>query len=132
MKVVYLNTEDERDILGRVEVVDIQMELDVYYELLHCSTINIVIRKIEGHSVGIICDDEATFVSSPKVSAVSRLTDEQIYGSIIVCALNEIRFMEEGNDYRDLTDYELHAILRNVAIGKTRSYPKGLRMIVMD
>jgi len=132
MKVVYVNTESEKDSRGSVEVMDIEMELEVYYDLLHCSTIDIVVRKIDGKSYAIICDDEATFVPMPKVSAVSRSMDMQMYGSLIVCALNERRYTDEGDDYRDLTDSEVMSILRRGAVGTTRSYPQGLRMIVMD
>lgn len=53
------------------EIVDIDFDLETYYNLIGCDIIDIVSRVIGGNDVCIIIDDEGLLKHDPIVSAVS-------------------------------------------------------------
>lgn len=70
---------------GRADVVEIEAELDKFYAILRCNTIDIVIRKIGGRAFNIVCDDEGLLKDSPIISAVSKLGQPTLVGNLFIC-----------------------------------------------
>lgn len=69
---------------NKVETVDVN-GLEDYYKLLHCTTIDIVNRGINGKRYDIICDDEGTFSDAPLISVIDDLGRVTFVGNLIVC-----------------------------------------------
>src|SRR5574344_1200224 len=102
MKVVYLNIKENKE----PQAIEIKDDLKVFYNLLNCSTIDIVRRKIGNNYYNIICDDCGLFVNKPKISAISPDNETMLVGNIIIGGQTD----DEGNII-DLTDYETTEIL---------------------
>lgn len=62
---------------------DIEDELDVYYEIIDCQTIDIVTRKVNGRWFDIICDDEGLLKDEIVVSAIDRNLQTMLVGTLI-------------------------------------------------
>lgn len=78
MKTILLNVIEEK-----VEVIDIEPELDAYYRTLDCSTIDIVERKIGRKRFDIMCDDEGLFRDPQKISAIDNLGRPMLVGNLM-------------------------------------------------
>lgn len=103
MKVVYLNVENQE--LPRV--IDIEDELDVFYELIGCRCIDIVHRKIGNKYFDVICDDEGALKDDCIVSAVNTQFHHMLVGNLIVSKSDD-----KGN-LIDLSDEDIKQILRH-------------------
>lgn len=103
MKVVYLNVENQE----LPKVLDIEDNLDVFYELIGCRYIDIVHRKIGDKYFDVICDDEGTFKDKPVVSAVDTQFSTMLVGNLIISNNDG-----EGN-LIDLSDEDIKQILRH-------------------
>ena len=79
MRAVLVNVYDEY-----AKEVEIKDELDEYYELLNCSTIDIVSRKIGRKWFDIVCDDEGLLKQNPKISAIDNLGSPMLVGNLII------------------------------------------------
>lgn len=64
-------------------------DLDDYYEVLECETIDIVVRKIGGEAYDIICDDKGLLKDDPKISAVSPEGRVMLVGNLIFARHND-------------------------------------------
>ena len=76
------------DVYGseRAEVIWVKPELEEYYQLLQCHTIDMPMRNIGGKSFQIICDDEGLLKSDYRVSAFGKSTHEpMLAGNILIC-----------------------------------------------
>lgn len=90
MNTIFLDIEQNKN----PKTININDDLDTYYKLINCSTIDIVQRKINGHTVNIVCDDEGLFKSEPKISAINKKTFEpELVGNLIITGLAD----EDGN-----------------------------------
>ena len=67
-----------------VKFKEIEDNLDVFYDIIGCDTIDIVTRTINGAGYEIICDDEGLLKAGPVVTAVSRDGRPQLVGGLIV------------------------------------------------
>lgn len=72
-----------------VSVVDINFELDTFYKLVQCNTIDIVKSKVNGIDVEIIVDDEGLFVKDPILSCVRKSSEfdkfvPALYGNLLI------------------------------------------------
>lgn len=103
MTVVYLNAESRE--LPRV--VDIEDKLGVFYELINCTCIDIVRRKIGNKYFDVICDDEGLCKDNPVVSAVDTQFRMMLVGNLIVSNSDD-----EGN-LIGLSDEDIKQILRH-------------------
>lgn len=103
MKVVYLNVESH----ALPKVIDIEDELEVFYELIGCRCIDIVQRKIGHKYFDVICDDEGALVEDPVVSAVDTQFRHMLVGNLIISKSDG-----EGN-LIDLSDADIKQILRH-------------------
>lgn len=103
MKVVYLNVENQ----ALPTVIDIEDNLDVFYELIGCRCIDIVHRKIGHKYFDVICDDEGLFKDDPIVSAIDTNFHHMLVGNLIVSKSDG-----EGN-LIELSDEDIKQILRH-------------------
>ena len=103
MKVVYLNVENQ----ALPKVIDIEDELDVFYELIGCRCIDIVQRKIGHKYFDVICDDEGALKDDPVVSAVDTQFRHMLVGNLIISKSDG-----EGN-LIDLSEEDIKQILRH-------------------
>lgn len=104
----------------------IPAELDAYYHILNCSTIDIVSRRIGPRGrkyYDIICDDEGLLVSPTKISAVDSIGRPMLVGNLFICSHDAA-----GNEI-SLTDIECRRILREIQHVCTREYPNGYPML---
>lgn len=101
MKAVYLNVKD----CEKAQVIEIEDELAVFYDLIGCSLITVTERKIGEHYYDIIADDEGLFVENPKVSALDEIGHGALVGNLIVVK-------HDGNGkFQGLTDEEAQEVL---------------------
>lgn len=100
MKVVYLNVK-KGEFLKPMNIED---DLDTFYRLIDCRTIDIVTRSVHGKKVSIICDDEGLFEENPQISAVGC---GNLVGNLIFTGLPD----EDGN----LTDIDRKTELALIA-----------------
>lgn len=85
------------------KLMDIEDNLETFYRLINCRTIDIVIRSCYGRAFNVICDDEGLFTESPLVSAVGRYS---LVGNLIFTGLAD----EDGN-LTDLAPETITAII---------------------
>lgn len=107
-----------------VSAVAIDDELETYYKLLGCSTIEIVPRKIGKYIVNIVCDEEGLLKSNPLTSAIDSMGNGMLVGSLFITGLAD----EEG-DLTGLTEEEQNYIISRCAVFPTRLHPEGLMMV---
>lgn len=92
---------------GRVKKVRIRRDLDEYYRLLKCTTVDMPFRWIGGKQFVFICDDEGAFRKDCKPSA--RNGDEvMLVGNLLVVAF------DGHEDIRGLTEDEVKHIMKHV------------------
>ena len=64
--------------------VEIQDELQTYYDLIGCDLIDITPRRVNGADYEIVCDDEGLLKSEPIITAVSSEGRPQLVGGLVV------------------------------------------------
>lgn len=108
--------------------ITIEDEIKKFYKILNCSMIDIVQRRIGSgrskKSFSIVCDDEGTFVSDPKISAINNIGDEMLVGNLFITGLSDV----EGN-LLSLTEDETDYVLRHCQKMPTRKHPEGLMIL---
>jgi hypothetical protein len=104
------------DPCGRAIVVEIPKDLNGYYKLLGCNTIDITRRKIGGKYYDIICDDEGLFKETVMVSAVDGSGSAMLVGKLLICNHDE-----NGNE-ASLTQDDILNIEANIC---RRVFVKG-------
>lgn len=92
---------------NKIEVVRIKDDLDEFYRLLRCSTIDIVQRNIGGRTYEIICDDNGLLKSDYRPSAFSKSGDVQFVGNLLVC-----RYGGEG-ELAGLNVHDVHNLMQH-------------------
>ena len=104
MKAIYLNVENGK----APKVVDIEDNLNVFYKMLNCKTIDIVTCKIDNNYYDIICDDNGFWKDVPITSAIDNKNKTALVGNLLVVGLPN----DEG-DLQGLTDEQTFEILKN-------------------
>lgn len=112
MKMLLLDVQN-----NEVKVVEVN-GLEDYYKYIGCSVIDIVRRQIGDITVEIVCDDEATFVEHPKVSAIDVIGEPCLCGNLLVAGGEVI----DGN-LTELTEEEIE-YLKDFLIPITTSFYK--------
>lgn len=118
MKAVLLDVMNDK-----VEVVDAE-ELEDYYKLIGCRTIETVNWEIMGRRFDIVCDEEGLFFENPKISSIDDKCNVMSVGNLVVCG--------EADDNGRLTslyDEDVRHIMGSIKIVPTKFYPDGYRMI---
>lgn len=70
---------------AKVEVKEIEDELDVYYDILDCDCIDICHRRICGKYFAIVCDDEGLLNRGSQISAYDTMNVSLLVGNLFVC-----------------------------------------------
>jgi hypothetical protein len=94
------------------QVLTIKKDLDEYYALLNCTTIDIVSRKIDGVWYDIICDDEGLFKEPLVVTAIGTDFNPELVGSIFVVAYDN-----KKGDIKSLTTEDVEHINKRIFDG---------------
>lgn len=98
---------------GTANAVDVEPTLSTYYEMLDCTTIDIVERSVGGVYYDFICDDEGLFVENPKCTAFTSDREPMLVGNLLIC-LHDGEGNEVGLDDKDvvnITQY-LQSVIR--------------------
>ena len=101
-------------------------ELDDYYRLIGCRTIDIVSRSIGDVRVEIVIDDEGALVDKPKVSAIDIGGTPMLFGNLLVASG---RVTEDG-ELTELTQEEIDEIMDNIAKTTTSVYKEPYPLFV--
>ena len=121
MQVIYLNVNANK----APEKLNIKDDLQSYYNLLECNTIDIIRRKIGKRYFRIIYDDEGLLVENPKISAISNLGEVRLVGNLIICAGD----VTENGDLIGLTDDQAEYVKQHIIFLYTRQHPKGYHIL---
>lgn len=117
MQVIFLNVQDNQP----PEVRQIKDDLQTFYGLIECDTIDIVRRKIGKRYFHIICNDEGMLIDGPKISAISNLGEVRLVGNLIICAGD----ITENGDLIGLTDDQAEYVKQHIELLGTRQNPQG-------
>jgi len=120
MKAIYLNVYENKE----SEIIEFKDDLDTFYKLIQCSTIDIVQRKLGNKYYNIICDDEGALIDSPKISAVNNLGDAMLVGNLII-----VGDANEDGDLLGIEDNEAKNLLQYFQKVNTRKYTEGYTML---
>lgn len=117
MQVIYLNVNANK----APEKLNIKDDLQNYYNLIECNSIDIVRRKIGKRRFNIVCDDEGMLTEEPKISAISNLGEVRLVGNLVICS----DLVTEDGDLVGLSDEEAEYIIQRIEYLYTRQYPQG-------
>ena len=109
----------------KVEAIEIADDLEKYYEILNCTCIDIVQRRIGRKNFTIICDDEGLFSAAPKISAINNLGQAQLVGNLFIVAAGS----DEDGNLIGLSKSEADYILKRCVKLATRNYPDPYPML---
>ena len=101
-------------------------DLEDYYRLIGCRTIDIVSRTIGDVKVEIVLDDEGAIIDKPKVSAIDIDGTPMLFGNLLVASG---RVTEDG-ELTELTKAEVDEIMDNVATIATSVYTEPYPVFV--
>ena len=101
-------------------------DLEDYYRLIGCRTIDIVSRTIGDVRVEIVIDDEGALVDNPKVSAIDIDGTPMLFGNLLVASG---RVTEDG-ELTELTKGEVDEIMDNIATITTSVYKEPYPVLV--
>ena len=71
---------------NEVSVVEVQDDLQTYYDILNCDCIDITERSINGNYYDIVCDDEGLLKSDFQVTAMNYAGDTMLVGNLFICS----------------------------------------------
>ena len=120
MKYLLLDVENRE-----VKMVEAN-DLEDYYRLIGCRTIDIVSRSIGDVRVEIIIDDEGALVDNPKVSGIYIDGTPMLFGNLLVASG---RVTEDG-ELTELTRAEIDEIMDNIATITTSVYKEPYPVFV--
>ena len=101
-------------------------DLEDYYRLIGCRTIDIVSRTIGDVKVEIVLDDEGALVNNPKISAIDIDGTPMLFGNLLVASG---RVTEDG-ELTELTKAEVDEIMDNIATITTSVYKEPYQVFV--
>ena len=101
-------------------------DLEDYYRLIGCRTIDIVSRTIGDVKVEIVLDDEGAIIDKPKVSAIDIDGTPMLFGNLLVASG---RVTDDG-ELTELTKAEVDEIMDNVATITTSVYKEPYPVFV--
>ena len=117
LKTILLDVKNET-----VSTIEVEDNLDSFYEKLDCDLFDIVTRKIGGKYFDVMCDDEGLF-NDPKISAIDN------YGEIMF--VGNLMFFHEDNDGNlvSLSDDDIKHINKYIQKMCTKEFPNGYPML---
>lgn len=108
---------------NEVEEVDVN-DLQDYYKLIHCDTVEIVSRLIGDKRFDLIADEEGLFVNDPLISAIDSSGNVMLVGNLIVCGEPDA-----DGKMTPLTDEDIRLIQSHIQQMRTIHHPEGHCMI---
>ena len=91
IQVIYVNVDKGT----KPQIKHIEDNIDTFYKLINCDSVEMPQRQINGKYFTIICDEEGALKSNPIVSACSHKGDAMLVGNLIITGL--------PNEYGELT-----------------------------
>lgn len=107
------------------KVIEINDDLNEFYRVLNCDTIDIVTRRVGKKLVSIICDDEGLFKDEPKISAIDNRGNVMLVGNLFIVSGET----DGDGDLVSLTNAESKYIMERVKTMYTRIFPDGYPML---
>ena len=101
-------------------------DLEDYYRLIGCRTIDIVSRTIGDVKVEIVLDDEGAIIDKPKVSAIDIDGTPMLFGNLLVASG---RVTDDG-ELTELTQEEVDEIMDNIYTTTTSVYKEPYPVFV--
>lgn len=89
IQVIYVNVEKGY----KPQIKHIEDNIDTFYKMLNCRTIEMPQREINGTYFTIICDEEGALKNNPIISACSHKGEPMLVGNLIITGLPD----EDGN-----------------------------------
>ena len=123
IKALYLNVREEKF----PEVIELNAEgsnLETFYKLLDCNTIDIVKRSFCNGQYYIVCDDEA-LIREDRKPALSYASSDfycNVYGNIIICKPSD----HDDRDFDSLTKSDLFKLSMSTRVLVTE---QGCRVV---
>lgn len=112
------------DVLNsKTEVIDIDDELDAFYDKLDCSCIDIVSRVIGEKRYDIMCDDEGLLKDAPKISAINDMGQPMFVGNLMFFNV------DEAGELVGLSDEDVEYIMTYIQPMSTLQYPDSYPML---
>jgi len=99
--------------------VEFESKLETYYKLLHCSTIDIAMRRVGDRTFDVVCDDEGLMLDKPVISAISKNCEPMLVGSLLF-----VHHDAEGNT-TGLSDDDVSYLRWHVRHVRTVNDPDG-------
>ena len=93
---------------NEVSVVEVQDDLQAYYDILNCDCIDITERSINGNYYDIVCDDEGLLKNDFQVTAINYSGDIVLVGNLFICS-----HTNEGK-MKSLNEKSIQSILDNI------------------
>ena len=108
------------------EAREITPDLDTYYEMLHCDTIDIVNRGLTNTArrMDIVCDDNGLYANDVRISAIDDCGNPMLVGALLVVGEAD----DEGYE-TSLTDDDVRWLERYTHHVRTRLHPAGYKML---
>lgn len=98
-------------------IIEIDDNLDVYYEMIDCRCIDIVMRKIGGKYYNIVCDDEGLLVGK-RISALSKNGEPMLVGNLIICNNDGAELASlDDEDVQNIEKYIAQAMFNDGSVG---------------
>ena len=76
-------------VAGNFGPVEVEQELNAYYQLLHCDLITIIYLPINGKEYCIIADDEGLLKKDPCISAVDESGHPMLVGALLITSAED-------------------------------------------
>lgn len=102
-----------------VRVVDPQ-NLQDYYKLLNCSSVDVTNKKISDKQFNLIFDEEAELLETRRPSAMDDYGQAVLFNNLIIAGEGSF-----AGDFKDITDEEIEYVKKYIHIVRTSKYPCG-------
>lgn len=99
---------------NEAKVVTIEDELEPIYKAIHCDTIDIVQRIIDGKLYHIVLDDNGKLHDDAIISALHLYNPEILVGSLLIAGLN----YEQPDELGTLTDDDILLLKKHIKFYK--------------
>lgn len=105
IKCLFLDTNEETK--GRF--VEIEDDLKTFYKMIHCRSIDIIDRKVDGKRFSIICDEEG-LLDGKEISAIDKLGNPMLVGNLIFLSQD----IDENGELLSLAKEDAMHILNSI------------------
>lgn len=97
----------------KFEFKSIPDELDAFYKIIDCTTIDIVVKRIGGRYYNIIVDDEGLFRDDPIITMVDpHNRNDALVGTLIICGM-----ADDDGDLTSITEDDARHIAKYINFG---------------